>query len=217
MPATISFSLSTNNAGTQVKYSNAASRTPAEQFANADGSGDVSFSVSNAVNVMFVITLPDGQFFRLPVLTTTSAIDITDAIAIYPQGVPPGLEDITALIAAQASSGGSIPTYVASLSQTGTDAPTVVRVFYNTLGGIPVWSYNGVGSYVATLAGAFPVNTAPFSLPILNTNAGTIQGIVGTRGTANTYVLQTFDSGDLTTPSDDILNSTVVTIVAYPA
>ena len=44
--------------------------------------------------------------------------------------------------------------YTALLTQTGTSAP-VATIFENTLGGSPVWSYQGVGNYVLTLAGAF--------------------------------------------------------------
>lgn len=43
--------------------------------------------------------------------------------------------------------------YKARLQQIGTSAPTPI-VIYNTLGNI-VWSYNSIGSYFATLAGAF--------------------------------------------------------------
>jgi hypothetical protein len=44
--------------------------------------------------------------------------------------------------------------YVATLTQTGTDAPVATEV-YNTIGAI-VWTYVGVGEYAATLTGAFP-------------------------------------------------------------
>lgn len=47
--------------------------------------------------------------------------------------------------------------YVALISQTGTDAPTVDQVFENTLGITPVFSYSGVGSYVITGTGVFDV------------------------------------------------------------
>lgn len=45
--------------------------------------------------------------------------------------------------------------YRALLTQTGTNAP-VATVLENTLGGAVVWSYNDVGIFTATLAGAFP-------------------------------------------------------------
>jgi len=48
--------------------------------------------------------------------------------------------------------------YRALLTQTGTDAP-VATVLENTLGGTPVWTYQGVGIYRALLTDAFPENT----------------------------------------------------------
>lgn len=52
--------------------------------------------------------------------------------------------------------------YTALLTQTGTSAP-VATVLENTLGGVPVWSYQGVGNYRATLSGVFTLNKT-FSL-----------------------------------------------------
>lgn len=48
---------------------------------------------------------------------------------------------------------GSYKKYVATLNQTGTNAP-VPTILENTLGNI-VWSYDSVGWYYGTLAGAF--------------------------------------------------------------
>lgn len=47
--------------------------------------------------------------------------------------------------------------YRALISQTGTNAPTAI-VLENTLGGTPVWSYEGVGFYNLTLADVFTLN-----------------------------------------------------------
>lgn len=46
--------------------------------------------------------------------------------------------------------------YAALLTQSGEDAP-VATVIINTLGGEVVWTRSGIGNYVGTLAGAFPV------------------------------------------------------------
>jgi hypothetical protein len=48
-------------------------------------------------------------------------------------------------------------TYVAYISQTGTNDPSA-HVFQNTLGGEVVWARTNVGRYIGTLAGAFPTN-----------------------------------------------------------
>lgn len=50
--------------------------------------------------------------------------------------------------------------YHALISQTGVDAPTV-KVLENTIGAL-VWTYDGVGIYQATLAGAFTLNKTSF-------------------------------------------------------
>lgn len=44
--------------------------------------------------------------------------------------------------------------YIALLSQSGTNAP-VATVLKNTLGGVPVWSYNNVGRYEVMLTDIF--------------------------------------------------------------
>lgn len=47
--------------------------------------------------------------------------------------------------------------YVASLTQSGTNAP-VATVLKNTLGGTVVWTRDGAGFYIGILSGAFPLN-----------------------------------------------------------
>ena len=51
--------------------------------------------------------------------------------------------------------------YTALLTQTGTNDP-VATVLDNTLGGTVVWSRLGIGSFRATLAGAFTLNKTIF-------------------------------------------------------
>ena len=53
--------------------------------------------------------------------------------------------------------GVGVKVYRALLTQTGTDAP-VATVLENTLGGEVVWTRDGTGSYLATLANAFTAN-----------------------------------------------------------
>ena len=68
--------------------------------------------------------------------------------------------------------------YVALLSQSGTDAP-VATVLKNTLGGVPVWSYNSTGDYTATLAGAFTANkTAVFIVSKITIITDPVAGIL---------------------------------------
>lgn len=51
--------------------------------------------------------------------------------------------------------------YSALITQTGTNAPTVVILEPNTIGNI-VWTYVGIGQYKGTLAGAFQAQKTAF-------------------------------------------------------
>lgn len=53
--------------------------------------------------------------------------------------------------------GSEMKVYRAIISQSGTGTPTAT-ILENTLGGTPVWSRTGVGTYHLTLAGAFTEN-----------------------------------------------------------
>jgi len=64
-------------------------------------------------------------------------------------------------------SGPAYRVYTALLTQSGTDAP-VATVLENTLGGTPVWSRTGVGTYNVTLAGEFPVGKTVCFLTVQN-------------------------------------------------
>ena len=78
--------------------------------------------------------------------------------------------------------------YTALLTQTGTDAP-VATILQNTLGGTPVWSRSGVGTYAITLAGAFPINKTVCFLTIENNYSdGRILGSINYSGAPNANV-----------------------------
>ncbi|MBK8468145.1 MAG: hypothetical protein IPL32_20210 [Chloracidobacterium sp.] len=64
--------------------------------------------------------------------------------------------------------------YRASLSQAGTGAPTAV-VVENTLGGTLVWTRNSIGSYRATLTGAFPDDTKVLLFATYGSNVGSYE------------------------------------------
>lgn len=99
--------------------------------------------------------------------------------------------------------------YIATLSQSGTNAPVAV-VHENTIGAI-VWSYIGVGTYRATLAGAFPVTNDVWRV---------ISG-VGNGGSAKLYSLDqdrmtiiTYDNAGA--GANDLLDLTSIEIRVYP-
>lgn len=94
----------------------------------------------------------------------------------------------------------------------GTGVPTSF-VLENTLGGIVIWSYDAVGTYIATLTNAFTANkTAVFlSGPIAGYTA--CGSGIYISDTSNIYV-ETFTIG--ASNSDGVLRNTVIEIRVYP-
>lgn len=94
-------------------------------------------------------------------LPAAAALDGTELVEVLQGGVN---SQTTAQDIADLGGGASYLSYVALLSQTGTDAP-VATVLENTLGGTVVWTRNDVGDYTGTLAGVFTVNKTWFATP----------------------------------------------------
>lgn len=88
-------------------------------------------------------------------LTAGSGIDGTQVI---PSQIAAGGEDAKKYTFADIKKY-SVPykSYVATLAQSGTAAPTAT-VLQNELGGTVVWTRTGTGVYIATLSGAFTSN-----------------------------------------------------------
>lgn len=102
--------------------------------------------------------------------------------------------------------------YVAFLTQTGTDAP-VATVLSNNLSGPIVWTYVGVGSYLGTLASAFPTTTAiipQYSSPEVLAADGDRVRIL--RASANTVTIDTYTGGVV---ANAVLSGFLVTIRVY--
>lgn len=99
--------------------------------------------------------------------------------------------------------------YRAIITQTGANPP-VSTVLENTLGGTPVWSYDVAGSYILTLAGAFPAGK---TLTSIHPETGTAGAPLSfTRG-SDDFILLTNGGGD------DALQvgvDTWVEILVYP-
>lgn len=101
--------------------------------------------------------------------------------------------------------------YTALLSQSNTDAPTAI-VLENTIGDI-VWSYDGAGSYIATLAGAF---TTDKTFVICNATNGSNNVIIQASTpfmAQDVILLYSWNSGTL---SNDVLVNTPIEIRVYP-
>lgn len=102
--------------------------------------------------------------------------------------------------------------YKALMSQSGTSAPTVT-VLENNIGAI-VWSYSSVGTYFATLSGAFTLNKT--AATIVNSqaslNPASFQGFAYTN--VNAIQVNTKNVSGVIT--DGLLFNAVVEIVVYP-
>lgn len=84
--------------------------------------------------------------------------------------------------------------YVFTATQSGTDAP-VVTVLLNTLGGVPVWAYDGPGTYVGTLVGAFPVGKVGPTCGLLNATIANAMAYTLSRSSDDTIHLISLDHG----------------------
>lgn len=113
--------------------------------------------------------------------------------------------------------------YTALLTQTGTNAP-VATVLENTLGGVVVWSYDAVGSYIGTLVGAFTIGKTIFLLGneiTFNTVALTIASLNITGSEDSIYYnVRTFLANTTTgvitqTPIDDPQTAQTIEIRVY--
>lgn len=110
-----------------------------------------------------------------------------------------------------------IKQYVAVLNQSGTDDP-VATVLVNTLGGDVVWTRSGLGGYLGNLTGASTVGKATSLTPfILNGGDGLI---ITMELTVNYFQILTYfwslSEFVAPTPSDSILNNTIINITVYP-
>lgn len=98
--------------------------------------------------------------------------------------------------------------YTALISQLAGSAPTVVVLGDNTIGVI-VWTRSGVGTYLGTLIGAFPVTTWVY----IRSGVGNQAEAQITRINANEILIQTFGVG---LSADSILTDFSLEIRVYP-
>lgn len=115
MPAVVTFTISALTAGTRVTYYAPNSLTPGPVSVNADAAGLVTLNLGNAVALVYLVTLPDGQWGHLPIRPGVGTIEV-GTIPIYKNGVPPSLADISALFATAAGVRGDGVQYAASAS-----------------------------------------------------------------------------------------------------
>lgn len=108
---------------------------------------------------------------------------------------------------------GPYKVYTATMTQTGTNAPTVT-ILHNTIGNI-VWTRTAEGNYIGTLTGAFPVGKA-FGINTVS-SVGSVVSMVP-QGSADTFRIQTGtgnpSSGSLAF-ADGRLSNTAIEIRVY--
>lgn len=106
--------------------------------------------------------------------------------------------------------------YIALLTQTGTNAPTAT-VLQNTLGGTPVWSYEGGGSYGVTLSGAWTANKTHVTCGSVYDSANSMTLAVAADMNAsdtNMTIIRIYDPVS-TGGIDSVLANTAIQILVY--
>ena len=119
----------------------------------------------------------------------TDITNKTTSKSISPSNVGNNMKAVVDLIPNE-----SHKVYTALLSQISTNAP-VATILENTLEGTVIFSYSEVGSYIATLTGAFVLNKTWCS--ITSTASANVTVTAG-RGSDNTVNINSFLSGTLT-------------------
>ena len=107
--------------------------------------------------------------------------------------------------------------YTALISQSGTTVNSVTAiVLENTLGGVPVWTRNSVGSYTGTLASAFTADkTTVFTTRSIT--GGVVGSFYGNWNSTSTVILSTgvVNATPAAVLSDDQLNGATIEIRVY--
>ncbi len=102
--------------------------------------------------------------------------------------------------------------YTALLTQNGANPP-IATVLENSLGGNPIWTYDGVGMYQLTITGAFTVNKTTVDLGISEQN---FLGRCGWRDISNdtNFVgIMTFNNSNVA--SNGLLSSALFEVRVY--
>lgn len=109
--------------------------------------------------------------------------------------------------------------YIANLTQTGTDSPTVESngsgantPFVNTLGGSVTIARTNIGRYTLTTSSLFGATASKCNIKI-SLNAGSGYEYFAEWTSANVVSISTFNTGNF---SDDVLLNSSIEITIYP-
>lgn len=106
--------------------------------------------------------------------------------------------------------------YVARISQSGTDAPTVDEVLSNSLGITPVFARDADGLYTVTSAGAFPVGRTAAHIYGLTDGDTSVLSAIGDALRSDDDTVNILSAGFPSgTPIDGLLNKSILEIKVY--
>ena len=110
------------------------------------------------------------------------------------------------------SNSSNYKTYIASLSQRLTNAPTET-ILENTTGEIPRYAYNSAGNYSISF-GRLSINTDTTHIVIGSQRAGTEGQYVGANVISETDI-EIYTLDETLTPADGVLQNTTIEIRVY--
>lgn len=185
--------------------------------AGGSGSGIATNGGSGQNNLLTNLTVISSAVDKVPlIINTQPGGNATDLFVITNNGAASSkffrVDNNGVLYAngAGITNLGGIKQYVALISQSGTAAPTAT-VVNNTLGGTVTLARTDVGTYTATLTGAFTVSKTV----IRATASAQTCNLTAIRTDANTITFKTFDV-EIVGLSDDMLTTASFEILVYP-
>lgn len=145
---------------------------------NAEGKITCSFSPTDTMNATAGM-----YFYDIQIESTTQKYTIIKSKFELIQDVTKGTDMTT-----------QYKTYNLLITQSGTSAPTVT-LLENTLGGTPVWSYNSLGTFLATGTGLFDRVVIPAYLQNFVDSNGVAYRV--SKVSNDVIKVQTLDNGQL--------------------
>lgn len=212
--ATIRFNNGTIASVTEIALSDADSESIDKGDLNSRCAGIIQLrTVASAATIEFLITgIVHTSFTRYTVTYLKGSLP-TNGTAMTYRFLPTNAAT-PAVTTALAGKADAVPTYVALLSQSATDAP-IATVLENTLGGSVVWTYSGPGAYFGTLSGAFPTAKTAISTGGRVASSSTQGEAQCHRWDDNSVRVISYDTID-GAGYDDQLDGFCVTIKVYP-
>ena len=161
---------------------------------NSVGTGSNNISILNSSGVIV-----SGGLVNVSILNS-SGVTVTESNTSVVNGV---------VQFSPSTGNASYLKYVASVTQSGTNVPAV-NIIENTLGGVPVWTRDGVGDYNLTLSGVFTSGKTVVITGAALNQAGIVWANLPSTSVVN---FQTVDQSFLN--SDSVFKSTLIEVRVY--